>query len=65
MAISIERRQVHKGRNIIERLVTAFACRAVEEGAPSRSGTRTTPTRLERLLRNLARRLDHEEPGVS
>ena len=59
----IRRCQVHKGRNIIERLDPslhagvrkvlrqAWDCPSVEQA--------------ERVLRNLARRLDHDAPGVS
>ena len=46
VAAAIQRCQVHKGRNIIERLPQHL--RERQEGA-----------------RNLARRLEHEEPGVS
>ena len=60
VAAAIQRCQVHKGRNIG---APAFACER-QEGAPSGLG----PGRRRQgrtALRNLARRLEHEEPGVS
>ena len=64
--LAIQRCQVHKGRNIIERLplhldMRASRRRSVRPGDVDQDDA----DKAERLLRNLARRLEHEEPGVS
>ena len=64
VAAAIQRCQVHKGRNIIERLPPNICTRASRRRSV-RPGTRTTQTRPNGCLRNLVRRLEHEEPGVS
>ena len=59
----IQRCQVHKGRNIIERLPPALHTgvkKVLRQAWDSQ-----TVEQAERLLKNLARRLDHDEPGVS
>ncbi len=62
-AAAIQRCQVHKGRNITDRLdeslhagVRKVLRQAWEQGDAAKA---------ERLLRNLARRLEHDAPGVS
>src|SRR5215472_655851 len=59
----IQRCQIHKARNVIERLAKPLH-------APVRRALRQAwelddADKAERLLRNLARRLDHEAPGVA
>jgi transposase-like protein len=59
----IQRCQVHKGRNIIERLdpsLHAGVRKVLRQAWDSPS-----VEQAERVLRNLARRLDHDAPGVS
>jgi len=59
----IQRCQVHKGRNIIERLDPSLhpgAKKVLRQAWDSVSAEQA-----ERVLRNLARRLDHDAPGVS
>ena len=59
----IQRCQVHKGRNIVERLepsVHAGVKKVLRQAWDS-----PTAEQAERVLRNLARRLDHDAPGVS
>ncbi len=55
--------QVHKGRNIIERLPQHL--HASVKKALRQAWDQDDANKAERLLRNLARRLEHEEPGVS
>ena len=62
-AAAIQRCQVHKGRNIIERLDVSL--HASVKKALRRAWDEDDADRAERLLRNLARRLEHQEPGVS
>ena len=54
--------QVHKGRNIIERL--PLHLHASVKKALRQAWDQDDADKAERLLRNLARRLEHEEPGV-
>ena len=63
MAAAIQRCQVHKGRNIIERL--PLHLHASVKKALRQAWDQDDADKAERLLRNLARRLEHEEPGVS
>jgi putative transposase len=59
----IQRCQVHKGRNIVERLdpsLHAGVRKVLRQAWDSPSAEQA-----ERVLRNLARRLDHDAPGVS
>src|ERR1035437_263075 len=59
----IQRCQVHKGRNIVERLRPPLRARGKKAARPAWD---TPPAeQAERVLRNLARRLDHDAPGVS
>ena len=63
IAAAIQRCQVHKGRNIVERLpdhLHASAKKTLRQAWDQKDADKA-----ERLLRNLARRLEHEEPGVS
>ena len=62
-AAAIQRCQVHKGRNIIERLDASF--HASVKKALRQAWDQDDPDRAERLLKNLARRLEHEAPGVA
>ena len=62
-AAAIQRCQVHKGRNIIERLDVSL--HASVKKALRRAWDQDDADKAERLLRNLARRLEHQEPGVS
>ena len=62
VAAAIQRCQVHKGRNIIERLPLHLA--SVKK-ALRQAWDQDDANKAERLLRNLVRRLEHEEPGVS
>jgi transposase-like protein len=59
----IQRCQVHKGRNIIERLDPSLHT-AVKK-VLRQAWDSPTVEQAERVLRNLARRLDHDAPGVS
>ncbi len=61
--VAAERCQVHKGRNIIERLPQHL--HASVKKALRQAWDQDDANKAERLLRNLARRLEHEEPGVS
>ena len=63
VAAAIQRCQVHKGRNIIERLPQHL--HASVKKALRQAWDQDDANKAERLLRNLARRLEHEEPGVS
>lgn len=63
VAAAIQRCQVHKGRNIIERLPDHL--HAGVKKALRQAWDQKDADKAERLLRNLARRLEHEEPGVS
>ena len=63
MAAAIQRCQVHKGRNIIERLPQHL--HASVKKALRQAWDQDDANKAERLLRNLVRRLEHEEPGVS
>jgi transposase-like protein len=59
----IQRCQVHKARNIMERLpksLQAGACKVLRQ-----AWELSDAAKAEKLLRNLARRLDHDAPGVS
>jgi len=62
-AAAIQRCQIHKGRNIIERL--AEGLKPSVKKALRQAWDQDDAAKAERLLRNLARRLEHEEPGVS
>jgi putative transposase len=59
----IQRCQVHKGRNIIERLDPSL--HAGVKKMLRQAWDSPTAEQAERVLRNLARRLDHDAPGVS
>ena len=63
VAAAIQRCQVHKGRNIIERL--PLHLHASVKKALRQAWDQDDADKAERLLRNLARRLEHEKPGVS
>ena len=63
VAAAIQRCQVHKGRNIIERLDESL--HAGVKKALLQAWDQDDADKAERLLRNLARRLEHEEPGVA
>ncbi len=63
IAAAIQRCQVHKGRNIVERLPDHL--HASVKKALRQAWDQKDADKAERLLRNLARRLEHEEPGVS
>src|ERR1019366_7257039 len=58
----IQRCQVHKGRNIIERLDPSFHTRGKKGLRPGWDSP--TAEQAERVLRSLAR-IDHDAPGVS
>ena len=60
---AIQRCQVHKGRNITERLDEPL--RPSVRKALRQAWEQDDAERAERLLRNLARRLEHEAPGVA
>ena len=62
-AAAVQRCQIHKGRNIVERLDEAL--RPSVKKALRQAWDQDDAENAERLLRNLARRLEHEEPGVS
>src|ERR1700680_5097083 len=59
----IQRCQVHKGRNIIERLDPSL--HAGVKKVMRQAWDSPTAGKAERVLKNLARRLDHDAPGVS
>ncbi len=63
IAAAIQRCQIHKGRNIIERLDESL--HASVKKALRQAWDQKDADKAERLLKNLARRLEHEEPGVS
>ena len=60
VAAAIQRCQVHKGRNIIERLPQHL--HASVKKALRQAWDQDDANKAERLLRNLVRRLEHEEP---
>ena len=62
-AADIQRCQVHKGRNIIERLDEHL--HAGVKKALRQACDQDDADKVERRLRNLARRLEQEAPGVS
>jgi transposase-like protein len=59
----IQRCQVHKARNIAERLPKSL--RASVRKTPRQAWELDDAAKAERLLRNLARRLERDAPGVS
>ena len=59
----IQRCQIHKARNVIERLPKPV--HAMVGGALRQAWELDDADKAERLLRNLARRLDQEAPGVA
>jgi putative transposase len=59
----IQRCQVHNGRNIIERLDPSL--HAGVKTVLRQAWDSPTAEQAERVLKNLARRLDHDAPGVS
>ncbi len=59
----IQRCQVHKGRNIVERLDPSL--HAGVKKVLRQAWDSPTAEQAERVLRNLARRLDRDAPGVS
>ena len=63
MAAAIQRCQIHKGRNIIERLDESW--HASVKKALRQAWDQEDADKAERLLRNLAQRLEHEAPGVA
>ena len=63
IAAAIQRCQVHKGRNVVERLPDHL--HASVKKTLRQAWDQKDADKAERLLRNLARRLEHEEPGVS
>ncbi len=63
IAAAIQRCQVHKGRNITERLDEHL--HAGVKKALRQAWDQDDAEKAERLLRNLARRLEHDAPGVS
>ena len=60
---AIQRCQIHKGRNIIERLDEGL--KPSVKKALRQAWDQEDAAKAERLLRNLARRLEHDDPGVS
>ncbi len=62
-AAAIQRCQIHKGRNIVERLDEHL--HASVKKALRQAWDQNDADKAERLLRNLARRLEHEAPGVA
>lgn len=62
-AAAIQRCQIHKGRNIVERLDEGL--KPSVKKALRQAWDQDDADKAERLLRNLARRLEHEAPGVS
>lgn len=63
IAAAIQRCQVHKGRNITDRLDEHL--HAGVKKALRQAWDQDDADKAERLLRNLARRLEHDAPGVS
>ncbi len=63
IAAAIQRCQVHKGRNIVERLPDHL--HASVKKTLRQAWDQKDADKAERLLRNLARRLEHEAPGVA
>lgn len=63
LAAAIQRCQVHKGRNIVERLDESL--HAGVKKALRQAWDQDDADQAERLLKNLARRLEHAEPGVA
>jgi transposase-like protein len=63
IAAAVQRCQVHKGRNITERLDEHL--HAGVKKALRQAWDQDDAEKAERLLRNLARRLEHDAPGVS
>ncbi len=63
MTAAIQHCQVHKGRNIIGRLPEHL--HASVKQALRQAWEQDDAEKAERLLRNPARRLEHEDPGVS
>jgi len=63
IAAAIQRCQVHKGRNIVERLDESL--HAGVKKTLRQAWDQDDADKAERLLRNLARRLGHEDPGVA
>jgi putative transposase len=59
----IQRCQIHKGRNIIERLDPSLHTSVNK--VLRQAWDSPTAEQAERVLKNLARRLDHDAPGVS
>jgi hypothetical protein len=59
----IQRCQVRKGRNVVERLDRSL--HAGVKKVLRQAWDSPTAEQAERVLRNLARRLDHDAPGVS
>jgi putative transposase len=59
----IQRCQIHKARNVIERLPKPL--HASVRKALRQAWELDDPNKAERLLRNLARRIEHEAPGVA
>ena len=59
----IQRCQIHKGRNIIERLDPSL--HSSVKKVLRQAWDSPTAEQAERVLKNLARRLDHDAPGVS
>ncbi len=59
----IQRCQIHKSRNILDRLPKGF--HATAKKALRQAWEMDDPDKGEKLLRNLARRLEKEAPGVS
>jgi putative transposase len=59
----IQRCQVHKARNVIDRLPKPL--HAAVRKALRQAWELDDPDKAERLLRNLARRLEQEAPGVA
>lgn len=60
---AIQRCQIHKSRNILDRLPESK--RPAVRKALRQAWEQDDPQKAERLLRNLANRLEHEAPGVS
>ncbi len=61
--IPIQRCQVHKARNILDRLPPEL--HASVRRTLRQAWEQDDPVKAERLIRNLAQRLEHEAPGVS
>lgn len=59
----IQRCQIHKARNVIERLPKPL--HASVRKALRQAWELDDPNKAERLLRNLARRIEHQAPGVA